>query len=237
MCLSPIITLRDVRGSLSPGQRYEVDAFALQPGQQIALLGKSGSGKSTLLHLISGMIGAAQGSVQVIGQELRGMRAAQRDRLRRDHIGMIFQSYQLLPEFTVLENVCMGLAFSPRAAQQADPIARALLAKVGLEGLEQRRPAQLSVGQQQRVAIARALIKKPAILLADEPTGALDPETGASICQLIQQLATEHQSTLVFVTHDHSLAQRLPQQIDVESLLHWSSAPTTAPARAERGEA
>ncbi len=219
----PVISLQKVRGHFSAELSFTIPDFTVTQGEQIALLGKSGSGKSTLLNLLSGMMGATDGSILLHEQELVGLSEVQRDRVRRNHIGMIFQTYQLLPEFTVLENVLMGAFFSDQQSPQNKIKALDLLSEVGLDGLSQRRASALSVGQQQRVAIARALIKSPPIILADEPTGALDQETGSSICDLIQRLARESQSALIFVTHDQQLAQRFPKQLQVSDLLHWNT--------------
>jgi len=214
------VSIKNITGFLSPQQAFTISDFSVNKGEQIALLGKSGSGKSTLLNLLSGMIAAKKGSISVNQQELTDKSESQRDRVRREHIGMIFQTYQLLPEFTVLENVQMGALFSPKKDYSQ---ASEFLKKVGLEGFGKRFPNKLSVGQQQRVAIARALIKSPPLILADEPTGALDHDTGSSICDLLQALAKEFGSTLIFVTHDQQLAQRFSKQVQVSDILQWTS--------------
>ncbi len=217
------LSLNQVRGAFSPEQTYHIPELTIKHGAQIALLGKSGSGKSTLLNLLSGMIGASDGSIKIHDQELVGRSEAARDKIRREHIGMIFQTYQLLPEFTVAENIQIGNYFSGQDQSKLSERITEILAKVDLAGYGDRYPNALSVGQQQRVAIARALIKQPAVLLADEPTGALDQETGSRICTLLQTLAKESGSTLIFVTHDQSLAQRFPSQLQVSDLLQWNN--------------
>jgi len=221
---STLIKMHDVRGKLSAEQEYCISEFIVNAGDQIALLGKSGSGKSTLLNLLSGMISANQGSVVINNQELVGLTEAKRDLIRRDHIGMVFQTYQLLPEFSVLENVLMSALFSSKNSS-AEGEANMLLEKVGLEELKNRPIGALSVGQQQRVAIARALLNSPPILLADEPTGALDHDTGSQVCTLLQRLCRESNSALIFVTHDRGLASQFPKQFEVSDLLEWNTKP------------
>ena len=212
------VTIKDVRGSLSRESAFTISPFDISAGEQLALLGKSGSGKSTLLNLLSGMLGVTEGSISINGHELVGKTEAQRDKIRREQIGMVFQTYQLLPEFSILENIQMGAFFSQ---QNNSNQAAELLDKAGLKGYENRFPHEISVGQQQRVAIVRALIKKPPVILADEPTGALDQETGSTLCALLQDLATDYGSSLIFVTHDQHLAKRFPKQVEVSDLLHW----------------
>ncbi len=220
MSPSSAISLSHVRCSHYAEQPFALADWSLSSGQQLALLGRSGSGKSTLLNLLCGLVPATSGSLQVLGQELVGMKETQRDLLRRDHIGVIFQTYQLLDEFTAMENVAMGHYFSDRKSQQN---ALELLDRVGLADLAHRYPAELSVGQRQRVAIARALVKSPALILADEPTGALDSETGHLICDLLRDLSTEREAALIFVTHDRHLASQFPSQQEISDLLQWTT--------------
>jgi len=172
----------------------------------VAVVGPSGSGKSTLLGLVAGLERPTGGSIVIDGVDLAGLDEDDLARLRRDRIGFVFQSYHLVPTLTAEENVAVPLELAGRA--DALPRARALLDAVGLAGRAGHYPAQLSGGEQQRVALARAVALRPAILLADEPTGNLDSATGEQIIGLMLELNREHQSTLVLVTHDPALAGR-----------------------------
>ncbi len=217
------IILKNVRSCYSSKREasfFSIPEFTLEKGAQLALLGKSGSGKSTLLHLIAGLIPVKAGRARVCGEELMGMKEHARDLVRREHIGLVFQTYQLLDEFTVIENVLMGSFFSG-VKKEAEGEAKTLLSKVGLENYASRFPSELSVGQRQRVAIVRALIKRPALILADEPTGALDRETGYQVSALLKDLAKEQGSSMIFVTHDEELASTFPSQAQVTDLIRW----------------
>jgi len=217
------LKIQDVAVSLSnkeEAQKLSIPSFSLEIGAQIAVVGRSGSGKSTFLNLISGLIPCKQGSILVEGLELVGLGEGARDKIRRDKIGMVFQTYQLLPEFSALENVQLGTLFSKVDSQER---AHSLIDEVGLSGLADRRPSELSVGQQQRVSLARALIKQPTLILADEPTGALDQETGVQMCELIQNLARRNKATVLFVTHDMILAKRFDQQVDISDISSWGT--------------
>lgn len=208
-------------------EEISIPHFSLQQGEQRALLGESGSGKSSLLHLISGLLPAQTGSIRLNSHELVGLKESKRDALRRHHIGIIYQTYQLLDQFTALENVMMGAYFSEAgSAHQEEAIS--ILSAVGLGRYTEKYPQELSVGQRQRVAIARALVKKPTLILADEPTGALDASTGSTICELLQRLAAEQESALLFVTHDQSLAKRFPEKSEIADYLHWSKRRSTS---------
>ncbi len=178
--------------------------LAVPAGQFLAVTGPSGSGKSTLLGLIAGLDRPTSGSVAVDGRELASLDEDALARLRRDTIGYVFQSFHLIPTLTALENVAVPLEL----AGAADPAgqAAALLAEVGLAGRAHHYPAQLSGGEQQRVALARAVANRPALLLADEPTGNLDSATGAQIIDLLVAWNRKRGGTLVMVTHDPALA-------------------------------
>ena len=168
------------------------------PGDIVALFGKSGSGKTTLLHLIAGLDQPSTGRVEVDGKDLAVLGEKGRTRLRRNHIGFIFQFFNLLPTLTAIENVFLSLEL----AGKADPVsAFEALRSVGLEGKEHRYPHQLSGGEQQRVAIARALVKNPAIILADEPTGNLDSATGIQVLDLLVNQCRSATTTLIMVSH------------------------------------
>ncbi|WP_436697777.1 ABC transporter ATP-binding protein [Nocardioides sp. BYT-33-1] len=178
--------------------------LVLAPGSFTAIMGPSGSGKSTLLHAAAGLDSPTRGSVRLGGTEISGLRAAQRTRFRRDHVGFVFQAYNLLPALTVEQNVTLPLMLGRRAVDPA--WLDFLLSSVGLTELRHRLPSALSGGQQQRVAIARALITRPHVVFADEPTGALDSRTGKQVLDLFAHTSRELDQTVVLVTHDPVVA-------------------------------
>jgi putative ABC transport system ATP-binding protein len=174
--------------------------------ERVAVMGPSGSGKSTLLNLVCGLDEPTSGSVKVDGVELAGLTDDARTRLRREKIGMIFQTFNLLPTLSALENVALPLRLQGLSKKEAEGQASAMLTHVGLKGRVIHRPDELSGGERQRVAIARALIFKPPLLLGDEPTGNLDSTTGDEILSLLDNLQEEYQSTLLMVTHNAEAA-------------------------------
>lgn len=180
-----------------------VPSFTLAAGEQVALRGESGSGKTTFLNLIAGILAADSGRVMIDGVDLTGLGEPQRDRLRAEKIGYIFQTFNLLQGFTVLENVVLGMSFGPRGADRAQ--ARAMLERVGLGHRLDHFPRQLSTGQQQRVAVARALANRPKLVLADEPTGNLDRRHGREALALIREVCREQQAALLLVSHDEEV--------------------------------
>jgi lipoprotein-releasing system ATP-binding protein len=175
-------------------------------GDMIAITGVSGSGKSTLLHLIGGMDKADAGVIVIQGREISGLDAIALSRFRNETIGFVFQFHHLLPEFTALENVTMPLLLRGESLEKAAETGRGILIEVGLEGRQHHRPGELSGGEQQRVALARALVARPRLLLADEPTGNLDPDTGEAVGRLFRALHNKHGLTSVLVTHNERLA-------------------------------
>jgi putative ABC transport system ATP-binding protein len=181
-------------------------SFQVEPGETVAIVGPSGSGKTTLLGLLAGLDRPTGGRVLLDGTDLGALSEDGRAKLRREKIGFVFQSFQLIPTLTARENVAvpLDLAGDGGGAARADE----LLERVGLGGRGHHYPAQLSGGEQQRVAVARAFIHRPAILFADEPTGNLDAATGARIIELMMELNRERGTTLVLVTHDLELAGR-----------------------------
>jgi putative ABC transport system ATP-binding protein len=180
-------------------------SIAIEEGEFTAVMGPSGSGKSTLLNLVAGLDRPTSGSVSVAGTDLGGLGEAGLARFRRDRIGFVFQFFHLLPNLTALENVLIPAQLKSRTSGEA--AGRKLLVQLGIAEVADRYPAKLSGGQQQRVAIARALINQPALLLADEPTGALDTASGEQVMTLLAELNKEGQ-TVVLVTHDAKLATR-----------------------------
>lgn len=185
--------------------------FEIPQGQFVSIVGPSGSGKTTLLGLLAGLDTPSRGTVVLDGADLAGMDEDARARLRGEKVGFIFQSFQLIPTLTALENVQVPLEL--RGETGADGRARELLTRVGLGHRLDHFPTQLSGGEQQRVAIARAFSNQPRILFADEPTGNLDVTTGATIVELLEQLNRESGSTVIIVTHDLQLAERAQRVI------------------------
>jgi putative ABC transport system ATP-binding protein len=202
----------------------DIGRFALEPGEQIALIGTSGSGKTTLLHLIAGILTPDRGKILFKLSDaladgevnVAALSEGQRDVFRGKHVGCIFQTHHLLPGFTALENVLLGMSFTGRKADRK--WAEHLLNEVGLGDRLHYRPQKLSVGQQQRVAVARALANRPKLVLADEPTGALDAKNAQQVLDLIRQLCTEVNASLLMVTHDLEIARQLPRTLDLGEL-------------------
>ncbi|WP_317057175.1 ABC transporter ATP-binding protein [Roseovarius rhodophyticola] len=211
----PVLSLRSATLALegNAGLVRILDAISLDVhrGDTLSLVGPSGSGKSSLLMLMGGLERATSGSVHALGHDLSAMSEDALARLRRDHIGVVFQSFHLIPTMTALENVATPLELAGRT----DAFARAEeeLQAVGLGERLGHYPSQLSGGEQQRVALARAAAPRPDILLADEPTGNLDSHTGADIVNLLFDLQKRHGATLVLVTHDAGLAAQCARQI------------------------
>ena len=189
--------------------------FSLSAGETLAIVGASGSGKSTLLSLMAGLDTPTQGAVRVAGQDLFSLSEDQRAQVRAQHMGFVFQSFQLMANLTALENVMLPLELSGRSGIVAT--ATAMLQRVGLGERLKHYPKVLSGGEQQRVALARAFVMKPPILLADEPTGSLDHATGETILNLMFELNQELGTTLVLVTHDERVAARCQRRLIIEA--------------------
>ncbi len=208
--LTPIVRLRDVHVTLAsragPVSILRGLDLEVMPGEAVAVVGRSGAGKSTLLMVIAGLERASSGSVSVLDADYASLDEDDLARLRAVNIGIVFQSFHLVPTMTALENVALPLEFLDRA--DAFEAARSALADVGLSHREEHFPGQLSGGEQQRVALARALAPRPAILLADEPTGNLDLATGATVMDLLFDLRERMGATLLLITHDRALTRR-----------------------------
>ena len=184
-------------------------SFEITDGSFVAIVGKSGSGKSTLLSLLGGLDAVTSGSVVINDHDISTLHDRKLTRYRGKNIGFVFQSFNLIPNLNALENVMLAMEFSAVRRKERRERAQELLHLVGLNtGEQKRRPGKLSGGQQQRVAIARALANHPSVILADEPTGNLDSETGKQIISLLRQLTQEEQVTIILITHDMELARQ-----------------------------
>ena len=183
----------------------EID-LAVDPGEALAVVGASGSGKSTLLAILAGLDTPSAGEVHIDGHDLFALNEDQRAELRGSSVGFVFQSFQLLPALTALENVMLPLELSGRENPESN--AKDMLVRVGLGERLQHYPKHLSGGEQQRVALARAFVVRPKLLFADEPTGSLDAESGAAVIRLLFEMNREYGTTLILVTHDEQLASR-----------------------------
>jgi putative ABC transport system ATP-binding protein len=207
------------------GQTRDTLAIAslqVRQGEHLFIRGASGSGKTTLLNLLAGILVPASGSLSILGQALHGMDNSARDRFRADHMGVIFQQFNLLPYLSVRENVQLPCHFSHRRKQQAGDMqatTNRLLEHLGLDAKLWERPVtDLSVGQQQRVAVARALIGSPELIIADEPTSALDTDTRDGFLDLLFNEAQAQGSTILFVSHDPHIASHFPCVVDLQEL-------------------
>jgi len=215
---TPALKVRALRKSFPDpeGGRVEVlhvEDLVLERGRTLAVLGESGSGKTTLLHVVAGILPADGGSVEIVGRPMSGLGETARDRLRAEHIGYLFQTFNLLPHLTALENVTLGMTFRPRAGESPRERARDALDRVGLSDRLAYRPPQLSVGQQQRVAIARALAGRPALVLADEPTANLDAVRAQESLDLLLTFAEECGAAVLAVTHDDRALVRFQDRL------------------------
>jgi putative ABC transport system ATP-binding protein len=198
----------------------DVEDLTVADGEHVALIGSSGSGKTTLLHLIAGIVTPDSGRIVYDlpkGQvDLAALDEARRDVFRGAHVGYVFQTHHLLAGFTALENVLLGMSFTNRKIDREWAIH--LLSEVGLKDRLDYRPSKLSVGQQQRVAVARALANRPGLVLADEPTGALDASNAQQVLDLIRALVKEVNASLLLVTHDLDIARQLPRVLNLSDI-------------------
>jgi len=216
----PLIQIADLCKSFAtPGGEVRVlrdVAFSINAGERVAVVGASGAGKTTLMHILGGLDRPSSGQVLFEGASLFDSRGPALDAFRNRTIGFVFQFHQLLPEFSALENVMMPLLIGGMKRAAAAEIAVELLQQVGLEHRLSHKPGALSGGEQQRVAIARALVRKPRLLLADEPTGNLDSRTADGIYQLLDSMHERHGLTMIVVTHSMALAGKLDRVIELE---------------------
>ena len=220
----PLITLSELKFRWKPHLPLVIDIKELSifKGEKVFIYGPSGSGKTTLLGLFGGVIAPHSGSLEILGQDMKKLSSGARDQFRADHIGFIFQQFNLIPYLNVLENVLLPLKFSKskqRSFATSTDEARSFLSRLGIpESHFKKKVFELSVGQQQRVAAARAMIGSPEIVIADEPTSALDADMRDKFVDVLEELASSCDSTLVFVSHDHSLSKLFDRKIDLPAL-------------------
>lgn len=212
--MSQIVNLRNVAFTFASNEHFalHIAAFSLVAGERVLLLGPSGSGKTTTLNLLSGVVRPTQGEIIFAAQDLCTMSSRQLDSFRGEHIGLIHQTFNLVPWLSAAQNIALGLAFSPqrkaRLGRSVEAEVKHLLSAIGLapEVFADQMAANLSIGQQQRVGAARALIGQPELILADEPTSALDPDATADFMQLLIGSLDPQRQALIMVSHDHRLA-------------------------------
>lgn len=191
----------------------------IEEGKQVAFIGASGSGKTTLFNLISGMIVPTKGTVEVNDLEITSLKESERDLFRANHIGYIFQDFNLFNEFTVLQNVILPLSFSKAYdKKEMNDMAKQVLKEVGMAEKINQKVKTLSGGEKQRVAIARSIINSPDIILADEPTGNLDYKNGAKIMDILTKIAREKKATLIVITHNNSQLDMFDEIMDIEKM-------------------
>ena len=219
------IAVSDLRfGYTSDVDILDIPELRVPASQRVFLYGPSGCGKSTLLAMIGGVLVPREGSVSILGEPLSDMKSAARDRFRADHVGFIFQQFNLVPYLSVVENVCLPCRYSPRRLKRAsnadgslEKSAARLLSALGIgDDLRARKSTDLSVGQQQRVAAARALIGQPELVIADEPTSSLDADRRLEFIDLLLSECDRSNSTVIFVSHDASLASHFDVAIDLQ---------------------
>ncbi|QDU59042.1 ABC transporter ATP-binding protein [Aeoliella mucimassa] len=205
---------REPNGDLLP--ILDIEHLAISPGDQIVIRGRSGCGKTTLLHAIAGLTPIDSGSIMFAGVRFHELAEAGRDRFRAHHIGYVFQTFNLLPAFTALENVMLGMTFTGRPKDRSRAIA--LLEEVGLGHRMHHKPSSMSVGEQQRTAVARALVNKPKLLLADEPTANIDPGHQQQVVDMLREVCVQEQVAMLMVTHSPEVSDQFDHVIALEEL-------------------
>ncbi|MCL1146686.1 lipoprotein-releasing ABC transporter ATP-binding protein LolD [Shewanella marinintestina] len=209
------VSKRYQEGSVDTQVLHNVDLQVFK-GEQLAIVGSSGSGKSTLLHIMGTLDSPTSGTVTMLGEDLYQLSSQRQAKVRNENVGFIYQFHHLLPEFTALENVSMPALIQGQRRKLVEPKAKVLLERVGLGHRLTHTPAEMSGGERQRVAIARALINDPKLVLADEPTGNLDANSGEAVYELITELAAQLGTAFVVVTHDQKLAARMDRQLHMK---------------------
>ena len=219
--MAQILSLTDITKDFGGGPVLAGISLDIEPGELVAVLGPSGSGKSTLLHCMSGVLTPTHGSVRYGDEELSALSDAPRSRTRLRNFGFVFQDGQLLPELSNVDNVALPAMLNGMRRGAARRRAMELLDQLGLGGLADRRPAQVSGGQAQRVTIARALVANPGVVFADEPTGALDQSTGHEVMQMLTTIVRQAGASLVMVTHDPKVADWMQRRVEIrDGIIH-----------------
>lgn len=219
--MAQILSLTDITKDFGGGPVLAGISLDIEPGELVAVMGPSGSGKSTLLHCMSGVLTPTHGSVRYGDEELSALSDAPRSRTRLRNFGFVFQDGQLLPELSNVDNVALPAMLNGVSRGAARKRAMELLDQLGLGGLADRRPAQVSGGQAQRVTIARALVANPGIVFADEPTGALDQSTGHEVMQMLTTIVRQSGASLVMVTHDPKVADWMQRRVEIrDGIIH-----------------
>jgi putative ABC transport system ATP-binding protein len=216
-----IFKVENVKKIFNEGEQTQVNAvsdvsFKIKKGEFVAIVGPSGSGKSTLLNLISGLDTPTAGRIFLAGNDLTTLSGNELSDFRRDHIGFIFQAYNLIPVLSVEENIEFVMQLQGISKEVRREKVQSILSDVGLTGMEKRKPSQLSGGQQQRVAVARAIVTRPEIVLADEPTANLDSKTAVALVELMKELNSKYQTTFIFSTHDNTIMERAKRLITLK---------------------
>ena len=236
MSEAPVLAVEHLRHGYTLGRtRLEVlrdIELRVRAGERLAIVGASGQGKSTLMHVMGSLERPTAGQVRILDQDVYALSEAKRSALRNRHIGFVYQLHRLLPEFTALENVLMPLLVRRERRRRVEPWARELLERVGLGERLQHKPGMLSGGERQRVALARALVNRPALLLADEPTGNLDSASAERVHRLMLELNAELGTALVVVTHEPALAARMERVLHLRDGRLEDTAGDTHPAQA-----
>ena len=219
--MAQILSLTDITKDFGGGPVLAGISLNIEPGELVAVMGPSGSGKSTLLHCMSGVLTPTHGSVRYGDEELSALGDGPRSRTRLRNFGFVFQDGQLLPELSNVDNVALPAMLNGMGRGAARKRAMELLDQLGLGGLAERRPAQVSGGQAQRVTIARALVASPGVVFADEPTGALDQSTGHEVMQMLTTIVRQSGASLVMVTHDPKVADWMQRRVEIrDGIIH-----------------
>ena len=219
--MAQILSLTDITKDFGGGPVLAGISLDIEPGELVAVMGPSGSGKSTLLHCMSGVLTPTHGSVRYGDEELSALSDTPRSRTRLRNFGFVFQDGQLLPELSNVDNVALPAMLNGMGRGAARKRAMELLDQLGLGGLADRRPAQVSGGQAQRVTIARALVANPGVVFADEPTGALDQSTGHEVMQMLTTIVRQAGASLVMVTHDPKVADWMQRRVEIrDGIIH-----------------
>ena len=218
MSVIEIENLRVAYSSDETGFTLSLESLQVDAGEELCIMGGSGSGKTTLLHALSGIIRPTSGEICIAGQDLSKMGEAELDGFRAQHIGYVFQTFNLLQPLTALENVAIAASLAGKSQRESRNAAAALLKEMDLESHINRRPSELSVGQSQRVALARALVNTPTLLLADEPTASLDPANAERALASLRAAAQNRGSALVVVTHEPSVQAQFSRVLDLDEV-------------------